>query len=68
MERDKTRDSKYFNCLHEYEIDYIAGLYENRQQVYDFIKAACAKQLIKNAIHFDVYMLVKEELGYNIPA
>lgn len=42
MGRDKSKDDKYLNCSEEYELNYVAGLYTDRQRVYDFLKKKCS--------------------------
>lgn len=69
MARDKARDDKYFNCAQESEHEYVAGLYpkEQRATVREFLKEACADNSIKYSSHLEVYELIAEELGYEIP-
>ena len=65
--RDKEKDDTYFNCHQEYEYQYVAGLYEERQKVYFFLRFACETKIIKNETHMEVYLLIKEKLGFPIP-
>ncbi len=67
MARDKAKDDKYFNCQQEHELNYVAGLYSQRQVVLDFLKKKCAIGALKYATHYHVYKLIKDELGYSIP-
>jgi len=67
MARDRSRDQKMFNCSQEHELNYVAELYANRQEVYDFLKRACASNMIFQATHQDVYEMIKRHLRYPIP-
>jgi len=65
--RDLSRDQKLFNCNQEHELNYVAGLYANRQEVYDFLKRSCACSLIFHSTHQEVYDMIKRHLGYTVP-
>ena len=67
MARDKSKDDKYLNCSQEYELNYVAGLYTDKQKVYDFLKKKCSEGKIKYSTHKRVYELIRRELGYSIP-
>ena len=67
MGRDKARDDKYFNCSQEHEDHYVANLYPNPERVSDFLEAACQLNEIKYSTHMEVYQMIKEKLGYDIP-
>jgi len=67
MARDKSKDDKYFNCNQEYELNYVAGLYVNRDIVKNFLKESCANNTIYHSTHAQVYKLIRDKLGYPIP-
>jgi len=67
MARDKAKDDKFVNCSEEYELNYVASLYTEKQKVLDFLKKKCADGTIKYSTHKQVYELIKKELGYPIP-
>ncbi len=61
------KDSELFNCSEKHELNYVSGLYDNRKEVYAFLKKKCKSGDIKNSTHKEVYELIKKELGYPIP-
>jgi hypothetical protein len=68
MARDKAKDDKFFNCSEEYENDYIANLYGlNKTKVTAFLINYCRNNIIKYTTHHEIYILIKLELGYEIP-
>lgn len=67
MGRDKARDDKYFNCSEQHEIDYVAGLYDESDKVRDFLVKKCADGTIHYSTNLQVYQLIKDVLGYDIP-
>ena len=67
MARDKAKDDKSFNCSQEYEKQYVAGLYADKQVIYNFLTTSCANNAIKYATHKQVYELIEKKLGYPIP-
>ena len=67
MLRNKARDDKYFNSTEEYEADYVASLYSERNKVRQFIKNKIEDGTIKYMKHSEVYKLIQKELGYPIP-
>ena len=67
MARDKAKDEKFFNCSEDYEIDYVAAQYANKQKVKDFIILKCKAGVIKYMTHKQLYELIQKELGYSIP-
>lgn len=67
MARDKAKDDKYFNCNQEHELNYVSGLYNQKQVVYDFLVKKCRDNAIRYSTHKDIYYLIKEHLGYQIP-
>ena len=67
MARDKTKDDLYFNCSQEHELNYVSGLYPQKNKVYEFLKKKCSEGKIKYYTHKQVYELIKSELGYSIP-
>ncbi len=67
MGRDKSKDDEYFNCSQEHEFNYVSGLYEDKNKVYDFLKDKCKDGTIKYSRHYKVYELIEKELGYPIP-
>ena len=68
MARDKAKDDKYFNCGEEHEKKYVSSLYDNKTAVYNFLVSSCANGKISYSTHMKVYQLIKENLGYPIPA
>lgn len=40
------RDNKFFNCSEEHELNYVAGKYEDREKVKEFIRQKCADKTI----------------------
>lgn len=67
MARDKAKDDTYFNCSQESELNYVSGLYSNKTSVYNLLKQACANNAIKYSTHKQVYQLIKDKLGYELP-
>lgn len=67
MGRDKSKDDNYFNCNQEHELNYVSGLYVQKQKVYDFLKESCKNGTIKYMTHKALYQLIKDKLGYEIP-
>lgn len=67
MARDKARDDKYFNCSEQHEINYVAGLYDQSDEVREFLRNRCDDCTIHYSTNLEVYQLIKDELGYDIP-
>jgi hypothetical protein len=67
MARDKARDDKYFSCSEQHEIDYVSGLYDESDEVREFLKKRCDDGTIHYSTNLEVYQLIKDELGYDIP-
>tara|TARA_B100000508_G_scaffold55003_1_gene42586 strand:+ start:6093 stop:6305 length:213 start_codon:yes stop_codon:yes gene_type:complete len=67
MARDKSRDDKFFNCTDEHEVNYVVSLYEDRDGVRDLISKKCEDGKIHYSTNLEVYQLIKDELGYDIP-
>ena len=63
---NKARDDKFLNCSEEHELDYVADKYEERDKVYEFLKAKCADKTIKYSSHDEVYALIEKELGFKL--
>ena len=67
MARDKARDDKYFNCKQEHEDNYVANLYDESNEVSTFLTEKCKDNTINYSTHMEVYELIEEKLGYEIP-
>ena len=67
MAKDKAKDDEYFNCSEEHEIDYVANLYEESQEVREFLEEKCGSEDIDHSTHKEVYELIEKELGYSTP-
>lgn len=67
MATDKARNDLFFNCSKESELDYVAGHYQDKQAVKDFLIKKCEDGTIKYSKHIEVYKLIKKELGHDIP-
>ncbi len=67
MGRDKTKDDKYFNCSQEHELDYVSGLYADKNGVYDHLKKKCKSGEINYCTHKQVYKMIQDDLGYPAP-
>ncbi len=67
MGRDKAKDDRQFNCNQDSELNYVAGLYEERIIVKAFLIGSCHNKSIKYFTHLEVYKLIEKELGYPIP-
>jgi len=67
MARDKSKDDKYFNCKQEHEFEYVSGLYEEKDKVYDYLKAECEDSIVKYSTHEEVYKMIEKDLGYPVP-
>ena len=63
MSSDKKRDDKYFNCDEEYEFTYVASLYKEYDDVYNYLKDKCKDGTIKYNTHKEVYKML-EDAGY----
>ena len=68
MARDKAKDDNLFNCDQSYELDQVASHYDiNKGKVLEFLKDSCARGNIYHSTHLDVYGLIKDKFGYQIP-
>lgn len=68
MARDKAKDDLMFNCNQDYEHSQVASHYgTNKEKVLKFLKESCAKGDIYRFTHAQVYLLIKEKLGFPIP-
>ncbi len=67
MARDKAKDDKHFNCSQEHEFEYVSALYNDKSVVYAFLKKNCGNGRIKYSTHYELYEMIKSELGYQIP-
>ena len=67
MAKDKAKDDELFNCSEPHEINYVADLYEESQEVREFLKEKCDSEDIHHSTHKEVYELIQEELGYSLP-
>lgn len=54
-------DHEYFNCSEEYEVNYVAGLYQDKLTitVKQFLKNKCQTKEISNSTHKEVYALLE---------
>ena len=67
MPRNKSKDDNYFNCSQEHELDYVSGLYPDKQKVYNFLIQKCKDNTIHYSTHMEIYKLIRNQLGYLIP-
>lgn len=67
MGSNKARDDEFFNCSEQHEIEYVVGLYEDRDGVRKLLSERCADGAIHYSTNQEVYQLIKKELGYDIP-
>jgi hypothetical protein len=67
MSRDKFKDDDLFSCQQDWELRYIADLYADKQEVYNFLKGKCKNGTIHNFTYILVYELIKKELKLPIP-
>lgn len=67
MGRNKAKDDELFNCSQKHELEYVAGLYENKETVLIFLTNQCKGHQIFFSTHDEVYKLIEEELGFPIP-
>lgn len=67
MARDRAKDALMFNCGEEHEINYVAGLYEDRAKVKAFLIEKCQSKEIYHFTHEKVYHLIEEKLGLPTP-
>lgn len=51
-------DHEYFNCSEEHELQYVSGLYVEKDEVYQALKTMCANNTINNSTHAEVYELL----------
>ncbi|OGJ91383.1 MAG: hypothetical protein A2268_07965 [Candidatus Raymondbacteria bacterium RifOxyA12_full_50_37] len=65
--RDKSKDTRFFCIGHEQEMEYIAGLYPDKDRVRKFLETKRNVQWIGYAAYLKVYWMIKQELGYPIP-
>jgi hypothetical protein len=69
MARNKARDDKFFNCVQEFEDDYVSSHYDtNKGTVKSFLKDSCKTSVINYSTHESVYKLIEEKLGYPVPS
>ncbi len=57
-------DHRHFNCNQEHELNYVSGLYEEKEEVYNFLIESCKNNDINYSTHEEVYNLIKNKLGY----
>jgi len=69
MARDKAKDDLLYNCSQDYEEDYIVEIYDtdNQDDVRNLLQEACKDGRIYYSKHMEVYELIQEELGLDIP-
>jgi len=59
--KDKKKDDELFNCSQEHELNYVAKLYGEKEEVVKkFLKEKCESGEIKNFTHKEVYALIKD--------
>lgn len=63
-ESRKARDDKYFNCKEEHENYYVSKLYDEKEEVHEFLGDKCKSGDINYSTHEKVYKLIESELGY----
>lgn len=68
MARDKAKDDLYFNCSQPHEKAYVANLYPGAvDKVEKLLTRACQTNAIHKSTHKEVYALIHQELGLQIP-
>ena len=69
MARDKAKDDLLYNCTQDYEKNYVVELYSiiDQDNVRNLLTEACQDNRIYHSTHMEVYELIKEELGLDIP-
>lgn len=67
MGRNKARDDKFFNCTDQHEVNYVVGLYKDRDGVRKLLEKRCADNTINYSTNLEVYQIIEAELGYDIP-
>ncbi|MDP3556265.1 MAG: hypothetical protein Q8T03_02760 [Bacteroidota bacterium] len=67
MSRDKARDYKYFNCNQTSEINYVSELYTDSKSINQLLKQSCLRNTIKYSTYEEIYILIKNTLGFPIP-
>lgn len=67
MGSNKARDDKFFNCSEQHEIDYVCRHYKDQNGVRKLLEEKCADGTIKYSTSLEVYKLIKNEMGYEIP-
>lgn len=68
MPKDESRDYQFFECHQQQDIDYIIGLYDHKEKVYDLLSTEREKNTINYATHVDIYELIENKLGYPVPS
>ncbi|EAI4298852.1 hypothetical protein A0U20_07625 [Campylobacter lari] len=58
-----SKEMKYINFNEEYELDYIAKQYEEKEEVKNELKRIAKEKSSKNISHDEIYAILKK-LGY----
>ncbi len=53
-----TKEFEYFNCDEDYELDYVAGLFEETKKVKKWLEENCENNTINNTKHMDLYQML----------
>jgi len=67
MTKDESRDYQFFECYEQQDLDYVAGLYNDKEKVYDLLKTEREKNTINYSTHVDIYELIENRLGFPVP-
>ena len=68
MAKDESKDYQFFECDQQQDLDYVAGLYDQKDQVYDLLHQEREKNTINYSTHVDIYELIETRLGYPVPS
>lgn len=69
MPRNKSKDYILFNCSKPQDHLYVVKLYppELAGTIREFLKTGCKNKLIFQLTNYEIYELIKEKFGYEIP-
>jgi hypothetical protein len=68
MTKDESKDYQFFECDQQQDLDYVAGLYNEKEKVYDLLYTERNKNTISYSTHVDIYELIEDKLGYPVPS
>ncbi|GKT11497.1 MAG: hypothetical protein ISEC1_P0461 [Thiomicrorhabdus sp.] len=65
MQAELVHSDDFFNAKEEYSFQYVSNLYEHASEVYNFLKIECKNGGIVYYTYKEVYVMIKQILGYS---